>query len=444
MEWIDSLKSATRFVQEFTRIYPEGHFILINDTSISYFVIDKDTQRIIINNKISNQSAFPQTLEYFAHQLQATNIYRGQPVTVLISGSSCFHNIDCLKDKRSGKLNKMPNGIDGESSIIKFRIFRYKKDARMVFYGGIRSDFYAMIENEFKKAGILIKDFVPLSFFILRLWQGQKISKPIAVKLPGQIIWLLPQDEKPMLLDVDDDSLLHEIRITEELISGRELITYLLNNEIRNRDTGEDQPLYSLFKIRPFEFKEQKAFFDDGLIADKKLRALIPISNALRLTSLIISGLCLLFIISAIGLRLWKTGYADILNTYQAEYKRKNELQENITELENGITKNNLANIRPTSFAGTISTFCQRRPRGLQLNEINILADKSGNWFATAVGAADQEDAIFTYKDYISEFSHGLPLEITWLKQDDVRYQHPGTTTNPKFNFRMKMNLVKR
>jgi len=416
---LNQYQSVWHFIKNFVRITPLSNYVLINDSGIYYFGLGEGTKEPLISSLFSDYSNFDQNLSVFLDKLTNYNLYYGQPITILIGGSRNFYQIKRIKQKSRVNPHTLFDWLNHEEVFLKFRYFKNRKNEKFVYFAGIKKDLQETLIKRFGETKIPIQGFKPVTLFVLEQWLNRQIDKPILVKLPGQIVKLFINKNKLSFLEES----YHNISNSNSLENHKVIA------------------LSDLIKEPYFRFNTKKSFFDCGE-TNKLTRLLIPITNAIRLTSLLLISLCLISLLVGIGFRIWKSGYGGVLKTYQAEYEKKTELQLEISNIKKKLTQSNFRDLQQTYFAGAICAFCQKRPWGLYLKEINLNNDNENGWFLTAKGLSDKENSVFNYREYISECIGDVPLEVTWLKQTENRNRSRDQQATMQYNFSIKLNAI--
>lgn len=436
-QWPKPVKSGTGFLRNYFSIRPDRHFILINDSGFYYFLIRKNSLQLMSKVQLSKHKDFNKEINNFVGQLNNNSEYIGQEVVCLVGGSNAFYQIKEIKGGRALDPASLFSYLNLENILLKFRYFRADK-RRWIFYSGIDKDFHKKINENFSKAGILIKEILPLTFFLLDALLKGKMLSPSAFKFPGEVVYFNYGNNISFFEKSFDETNTEPFQI-EEIIDANKLEIYSFGEKDVNHDQNV-RPLSNLFKPSVFQFRKGKSFFD-LLSNERSITIATSLSEALRILVILFLAFSVILLIGLAIFSLWKSSYNDVLDSYQTEYQRKSQLQNDISVLEERLKKYDMADFGHTSFAGAISSFCQRRPWGLYLKEINLSKDQENKWALTAIGSSEKESDAFAYREYVSEAVGKLPLEVTLLEKSIDRYGRGNQQQSELFNFRIKLSL---
>ena len=436
----DIFRSAKQLVKEFSGLGNSKHYILINDCGIFYLLLGGKSGYLAINTLHSHYPDFKQSLDRFISDLKKYPLFVGQPVTLLIGGSKCFYHIEQSKNKEKINPSKKFSWVDMENTIIRFRIFDINDGQKCAFYSGIESDSYNRIIRQFYDEEVTITDVRPVTIFILEKWLKNNVSGSLIIKLPGEIISLLHTDYRISIIEQNLRSVYSSGLPPNILKMPKETLYYsFFDRDIGNKDSNT-KPLSELIRASILETVRDKYFW--GPVVGVKTPALIkPVLNGLRLSAIVLIGICVLLLLASVTLRLWKTAYEDTMVTYQTEYNEKTRIQAEIESLESRLDMAFASNYHQTLLSSAITAFCQRRPFGLYLNEIKANHDNEHNWRVTATGLAENESAVFSYRDYISQNTANLPLEVTALQETNAGNRSGDSRQKILYGFKIGLDL---
>jgi len=431
---------AIQLARGLTGLGNSRHYILINDSGIFYLLLGGKSGHLAISTLYSEYPDFKDCLDKFIINLKKHPLFMGQPVTILMGGSKCFHHIEQIKTKDKFNPSKKFSWLNTESAIIRFRIYRTRGGNKCAYYGGIESDTYNRITRRLHDEGLTIKDFRPATLFIFEKWLKKDESNSLAVKLPGQIIRVFLSGDRISILD-ENLNAGYVVEFTPDKLNivGKTIYYSFFSQDITG-DNHNTRPLYNLIKGKIWDTHKEK-FFWSPATGNKRMAMVWHVANGLRLSALILVCLSLLLLITSLTMRLWRSTYSSDLAAYQTEYEQKTQLMTEIADLESKLDATPVSNYNMTSISAAISTFCQRRPYGLYLSEINAYHDNEDNWRVTATGLAEKESAVFSYRDYISQNTMGRPLEVTALQKTNTGRRSTNANQAISYGFKIRLEL---
>ncbi|SYZ73739.1 hypothetical protein TRIP_C60009 [Candidatus Zixiibacteriota bacterium] len=439
------LKKTGRIFAEY--LTPSQWYIFLNDSVIYFFSIRRSRFHCLISTVSDGNTDTKDLILNFAQRLKVVNF--GQPVTLLIGGSFNFFEIEISERMTAVHPAKAFPWLDLENTEFNLRILPGELKNRISYSAAVKKDIGEFLLNEVKGSGVDIEEFLPVSYLILRQWLKSGTKENVAVRLPGEAIYLYYDKSNISIIEkaCDDES----TRITDWRKSTSNIESagnkfdipqkqYLLSIDGKKPKNENVENVAALLKDRIIDFKGKRGFFSLGPKKDA-IDNLIPAMNILRILGLFVAGAALILLAFWGALRL-SAGNNDIpLTRYYDQNAQKNSLLSEIDSLTGKLKNASRGEQSATSFAGAISAFCQTKPSGLYLSDLTVSGDKDEPWQAMAQGVSQKENTVLEYRESIAKFAEGYPVDITLLKRLAGPALNPGEAPRITYGFRLRLRL---
>ncbi|MFH2037173.1 MAG: hypothetical protein ABIJ45_12280 [Candidatus Zixiibacteriota bacterium] len=430
----DSLGLSLLFFREFMRFIPLDHYILINEGGLHYFQMTKSDQELILSVPYSRDLEFKKLLSEFIRQLKDCGRYLGQPLKLLIGSPYSFTLIKLKTKKASNDLSKQFNFLNLETTQLSFKHITLG-DKKYIYFGGIKSDIYHEILQNFQENGIEIEICQPMTLFLLENSILPNNYKNVRYDLPGETIQFYNQDGQVAFINVTDSNLVTNIN-ESQTIDGVPI--YTLTSDIKTVEDNKPKPFYIAIVKPIFELKRKASFFklsNQGLLT----KIISPLAGSFKYAAILTILLVLFFVPFMVTLAIWQDSYSKLLSAHEYDSGQKIMLEKEIANLSSRIQERRQVGEIKTYFAGAISALCQKRPSGLLLQEISVAGNADNGWSLTALGISDNENDVFKYKDYISQYAKDFSTEVTFIEKG--RQNSYGRQPSEKANFYFKLKI---
>lgn len=438
---------AKHFLRDYSAIGNRDFYLLINDGGIFVFrVLGRKFQMFVEHNRDFRRN-LGEDVNFVIEKLRKSDGYIGQDLIVLMGGSYCFHSIQENKDLLKIDIKKSHPGLDEKTTIMGAAIIEAGKDRKLAYLGGIGRITVETISETLRRYNIRVKWLGPVVLYLLELAPKCRFKYNSIIHLPGETIC------------INNNGIIQAVELPQHIESGR-------SKEIFGVGAANDNNPNRTIAVYSFGLETQAQSGNKVVRCQDKPHNLLPylspqypfwaaktagkhdhyagvIVSAFRLASLILGIMAVGFIAASFSLSLFATRYDSLVKENRQDLERKLTLQADLQKSEMALEKLGVMKNPQISFAGAISTFCQRRPFGLNMTEINIKKSDNDYWILTADGLADSETAVFAYCKYIAEQSNKANPEVISVKRLSSRLGNIQPGTNSGFVFKIKMELDK-
>lgn len=439
------LHKSTSFITEFFTPKESKFYVLLCDGGISLLKLKGRKLNILFEKDIHSIEYQMDCFSEFSNEITKTDKYLGQPVTVLIGGSLCFHTIQSGDFLQTGGLNKIKEWTDNAKLEIGFKYFQNAQNEKNVFVSGIKSEKLTQIIEILKRQEMAVADILPVTLFFLE----NLLDKPsdiTEIELPFES--LVSINTKPIqIIEYPSGQTASGLIGGNKAKSDMDTHSFAYYSVFHPEDGSKknhkkQRSISDLITSSLLNIKSQDIFW---LNKNKKgpKQYIATAANGARLASMFTLAVAVILLVSALILSVIAGQFSDTLEEHQLDYQRKLNLQAEIEKRQSAL--DNLGDFKhaQSSFAGAISAFCQRRPYDLKITEFNIRANNENQWVIFADGIAQKENAIFSYQRFVSDQNNSVKAEVTSIKKMDSRYNRAESNNDARYSFRLRMDLMK-
>jgi hypothetical protein len=410
--------------------------LLINDGGLFCFSIGRKSQSLLAQSRLDNFSSFEECCLDFINRLKKVAPFINQPLACLIGGSRCFYYIVTASDKKSGQRLELPDQYKLPGALIRFKFIKIRGH-KWLYYAGTDRDFIESLIARFNRDGILISSIQPITLFLLEsLIAGSKIQ-PSRFIMPGEIIWFGIQ-KGPCFYETRREAG-KEIPEPPFPVNDNTYHCFSFCSESESVPKDNITPYRDVPPQFGMVTGRNRSFFN--IIKREKLLGLFSWAmRTVKLAAWLAGSLGVVALMLSVVLNAVASNYGHSLDQYQILVLQRHELENRIAALTNELEDIRTKNGRSISMAGALSSFCQGRPDGLHLKELNARHDPEKGWAIVASGLTTSENAVFDYRSYITDNAPHVSIEVTRLEENRIRDNHRRRQERPQYGFTMEMN----
>jgi len=411
-----------------------SHFVLINGSGIYYFIIGRKTQKLIVGVSGLQSRGMKDCLHDFAGRIAASRHYYGQPLTILIGGPKCFYRVEPVTDQKPPSSRIFFNAINPDKVLIRFRYLTDGRGIKFIFISGIQNDLRHVIIDEFKRNGIPVAGFIPASYLTLANLIIRRLSFHVAVKLPGEILYLSRSNREIIIFEKSSE----DFQTLETWHHPVDALYSYLQRDVESSN-NKAYPLYYLIMPPGQSLDAAKGFFGSSGSHGRR-GAEIHWLNYIHTATRWLSLLSLTLMVAMIALGIYSSEHSNLIKAHDADFVSKKELEKKIALLEEKLAVRRSEGYL-TSLAGAISAFCRKYPPELYLKSIAVSKNETGIWGITAAGVSNTEDRVFEYRRQIAENTPDFPVEVVFLRQPEYHSGELYPGKNHSFDFKIRLLL---